>query len=227
VKSLTNYAYEQIRDNICTNVYKPGENISEGKLASDLGMSRTPVREALRILYKEGYVEIRNGTGVIISELSPNDIRDLLLVRKSLEVLASSSAVDHIYTDEIDRMELQFRRQLSDYRRTVTITAEEFTDRDYELHDLIIARCSNKYVKNIMAAINPQIKRFQMLSFNALGNLEESTLQHLRLLELIRSKDRAKLAEAIEEHIAWSWSCFYPGIPFPDTPDTQQEAAAV
>ena len=79
-----------------------------------------------------------------------------------------------------------------------------FTDMDWALHDLIIEKCDNQYVKNIMANINANIKRLQISSFYALNDMQESTAQHLRILRLLEKKEEDALEKALADHVEWS-----------------------
>ena len=79
--SLSESAYNQIKDAICSGKVVPGDILSESQTAAQLGMSRTPVREELRTLASEGFVEIRNGIGAYVKPLSSKDMEDLYEVR--------------------------------------------------------------------------------------------------------------------------------------------------
>ena len=206
-KSLVENAYEALKEAICSNAVSPGDVLSENQIAKELGMSRTPVREALRMLAAEDYIEVRNGTGIFIKPISQADWRSLMHVRKSLEILAAETAIHQIPDRDIDALERVFNGLLEDYKNKKNMGAREFTAVDYQLHELLVERCGNKYVKNIMNGIHANIKRFQSVSFTTLNNLPESTQQHLHLLQLIRVRDSAGLAKALAEHIDWALDC--------------------
>jgi DNA-binding GntR family transcriptional regulator len=164
------------------------------------------------MLESEGYVEVRNGTGVIVKNISSDDLRNLMHVRKSLEMLAAETAIHNIREIEIDQMEQSFIKLLKDHKKKKQISVQDFTSRDYQLHDLLVERCNNKYIKNIMDSIHANIKRFQSMSFVTLNNLSESTEQHLNLLRLIRSRDSELLSLALARHIDWARDCISPDL---------------
>ena len=205
--SLMTHAYEVVKEAICNNEIKPGDVLSENQIAKGLGMSRTPVREALRILASEDYVDVRNGTGIIVKSISPEDMRALTQVRKSLELLAAETAVHNIQISEIEQLEKSFLALLDDYNQKKPLEIHDFTSRDYQLHELLVARCTNKYVISIMKGIHANVKRFQCMSYVALNSLPESTEQHLNLLRLIRERDGDGLVRALGEHIDWAQDC--------------------
>lgn len=205
--NLMNQAYQAIKDAICNNEVTPGDILSENQIAKELGMSRTPVREALRMLASEDYIEVRNGTGIFVKTISKEDMHNLMQVRKSLEMLASETAVFNIKESEIQELEQSFLTMMDLHKKKQPLSVQEFTTRDFQLHELLVDRCSNKYVKNIMSSIYANIKRFQCMSFVSLNNLTESTEQHLYLLRLLREHDSQALASALAKHIDWAQDC--------------------
>ena len=96
--NLSERAYEQIKDALCKGKIAAGDILSESQLAEELDMSRTPVREALRILASEGWVEIRRGIGAYVKAPSSKDMEDLYEVRCLLETLAIKTSVFNIST---------------------------------------------------------------------------------------------------------------------------------
>lgn len=207
-KSLTKQAYDEIKAAICSNQIKQGDLLSENLIAQELNMSRTPVREALSMLAMEDFVEIKNGVGIYVKMISYQDIRDLFEVRRALEVLSVKTAVHMITEKDISTLEKKFRALLVHGEAGRMPGLREFTDLDWELHELFIDRCRNTYVKNVMRSINANMKRYQYMSAEALDNLQESTQQHLELLELLRKHDVPALQAALDRHIEWSIECF-------------------
>ena len=202
--SLANTAYEEIKSAIYDGHIRQGDLLSENQIALDLGMSRTPVREALRMLASEGIVEIKNGIGIYIRTLSPRDIKDIFEVRLALETLAATTAIYEIRIEEIEDLERRFMLLLESYRNDVLPEPHSFSKLDWELHELLLERCRNNYVKNIMRSIHFSIKRCQVLSFEALNNFEESTELHLKILAQLRNRDLDALTKELQEHLIWS-----------------------
>ena len=203
-RNRTEIAYDKIKDSICSGAIKPGEILSESQIAAELEMSRTPVREALRILASEDLVVIKNVIGAYVTEISEKGTKDLFAVRKPLEILASKSAIHNITKEEIRQMEEIFQKLRVLDESGARVDKKMFTDMDWALHDLIIDKCDNQYVKNIMANINANIKRLQISSFYALNDMQESTAQHLRILRLLEKKEEDALEKALADHVEWS-----------------------
>ena len=147
---------------------------------------------------------IKNGIGAYVTEISEKGTKDLFAVRKPLEILASKSAIHNITKEEIRQMEEIFQKLRVLDESGARVDKKMFTDMDWALHDLIIDKCDNQYVKNIMANINANIKRLQISSFYALNDMQESTAQHLRILRLLEKKEEDALEKALADHVEWS-----------------------
>ena len=201
---MAQVAYDTIKKNIMDKVIKPGDCLSENAIAEKLDMSRTPVREALKMLANEDLIEIRNGVGAYVKTLSFKDILDIFEVRKNLETLAVESSINNISIQDYNEIEDKFKKLLYRYNNGDNITLEEFNKVDVEIHKLFIKRCDNKYIKNIMEDINLRIIGYQYISLSELGNLEESINQHIKLIELAKAYKLEELKIELAKHIEWS-----------------------
>lgn len=202
--NLTNVAYEAIKDAIIDGKIREGDLLSENQIALKLGMSRTPVREALRMLVSEDIVEIKNNIGTYVRTFSRRDIEDIFEVRIALETIAAKTAVYEISEVEIDELERNFLTFLENSKNGIIIDRKEFINNDWKLHELLVERSRNLYVKNIIKSIHFSIKRFQFISFEMLNDVEESTAQHLNIIHYLRKRDPVGLAKALNEHIVFS-----------------------
>ncbi len=167
-------------------------------------MSRTPVREALRALASEGFVEIRNGIGAYVKPLSSKDMEDLYEVRCLLEMQAIKTSIYRISNDEIDDLTRRFQAIYDACEQGDSPAQGEFSELDWELHSLLVDRCTNNYIKEIVAGNNSNLRRYQSLSVNVLGDVHESARQHLEILRVLRSRDLDKLEEVLHAHLMWS-----------------------
>lgn len=204
--SLSENAYDRIKDAICTGKVAPGDVLSESCLAEDLGMSRTPVREALRALASEGFVDIRNGIGAYIKPLSSKDMEDLYEVRCLLEMQAIKTSIYRITNEEIDELEKGFQEIYEACEHGEHPGQGEFSELDWKLHSLLVERCTNKYIKTIVAGNDTNLRRYQSLSAQALNDVKESARQHLEILKVLRDRDLPKLSKTLEAHLSWSVS---------------------
>lgn len=202
--TLAERAYDKIKEALCSGTIRPGEILSESQLAEEMGMSRTPVREALRALASEDWLEIKNGVGAYVKPLSAKDMEDLYEIRCLLEVQAAKTSVYYITNEEIDELDQQFRSLFMECERGDSPEPKRFSVLDWKLHELIVERCQNNYIKVIMRNNNSNMRRYQYLSAEALHDIRESTLQHLKILELLRNRDAEALEDALHRHLVWA-----------------------
>ena len=207
--SLSQSAYNQIKDAICQGQIAPGDILSESQLASQLSMSRTPVREALRTLAREGFVAIRNGIGASVKPLSSKDMEDLYEVRCLLEMQAIKTSIYRIPDAEINALEQRFQAICDACERGEHPGQGEVSNLDWELHSLLVKHCTNKYIKEIVASNNSNLRRYQSLSVDALGDVHESARQHLEILRVLRTRDLRQLSETLRTHLLWSESLLH------------------
>ncbi len=207
-KNLSQKAYIELKKDIYKNKIKPGDCLSENLIATELNMSRTPVREALRMLEREDLVEIKDGIGIYVKTISFKDIEDIFEVRKVLETLAIKTSLNRITDEEISQLEKKFIDLMLDYDDGINIPMDRFIAVDWELDELIVKKCNNNYIITIINEINSKIIRYQYMSFEALNDVKESTIQHLKILSLMKKRDLEELISANEKHIEWSLECF-------------------
>lgn len=205
-RNLAQYAYNEITNRMYYNVIKPGELIKENNIAEELGISRTPIREAIRMLVSDDLIEVREGVGTFVKMLSFKDIKDIFEVRKALEIIAAKTAINKITEDEIDELEESLKNFSKGLQKDKP-TGENFTDVDMKVHELIFSRCDNNYAKQTFEKIKLKIKQYQFLSYESLNNNDESISQHLELLKLLRKRDLNALIIALSDHLDWSLKC--------------------
>lgn len=204
-KSCAELAYQSIRGLILNGEIKEGQLISENQIAEYLNMSRTPVREAIRRLEAEQVLESRQGLGTILRTLTLKDIRDLFEVREHLEMIAAETAMRQISDEDIQDLECALNDMLEDSKQGTVVTMERFAKTDSWIHDLLIDRSENEYVKYLMDKIYFHVARYRAISFEVSFNVEESTQQHLDLLECMKRRDQEELKSKISAHIRWSY----------------------
>lgn len=206
-ENLSQKAYIELKKEIYSNRIKPGDCLSENLIASELNMSRTPVREALRMLENEDLVEIKDGIGIYVKTISLTDIEDIFEVRKVLETLAFSTSINAITDEEIEDLEKKFNILMVNYNNGIDVLMESFVSVDWQLDELIVNKCRNNYIISIMNDIKAKIIRYQYISYEALNNVADSINQHLKILSLIKKRNLKELIDANEKHIDWSLEC--------------------
>ena len=198
-------AYEWIRDAIESGELEMGTPLPENLLAREIGVSRTPIREALRSLEQDGYVKIIPQKGAFVSEISLEDLKEIYDIRKLLEPFAALSAVNRIPEEEIDEMEKGWKA-LKKAALAGEVDLTRVSEMDLLLHLTITKYATNKRIGAIITTYHAQIKRFQKLSAQSLSNIHETIGQHLEILEKLREWDARGLSSLLYEHIAKSES---------------------
>ncbi|MPN25875.1 HTH-type transcriptional repressor RspR [bioreactor metagenome] len=182
-----------------------GTPLPENLLAREIGVSRTPIREALRSLEQDGYVKIIPQKGAFVSEISLEDLKEIYDIRKLLEPFAALSAVNRIPEEEIDEMEKGWKA-LKKAALAGEVDLTRVSEMDLLLHLTITKYATNKRIGAIITTYHAQIKRFQKLSAQSLSNIHETIGQHLEILEKLRERDARELSSLLYEHIAKSES---------------------
>ena len=199
-------AYEWIRDGIEAGRLAMGDTLPENLLAKETGVSRTPVREALRRLEQDGYVKIIPQKGAFVSEISLEDLKEIYDIRKLLEPFAALSAVNRIPDSAIDEMEKSWRalKRIADAGGYIDLS--KVSDMDLVFHMTITKYSTNKRIESIITTYHAQIKRFQQLSAKSLSDIQDTIGQHLEILAVMRKRDAKQLSDLLYEHIAKSES---------------------
>ncbi|MCM0758741.1 MULTISPECIES: GntR family transcriptional regulator [Sporomusa] len=199
-KTLTKVAYQKILDMIIEDEISSGGILSENVLADLLGMSRTPIREALRMLQKDDLIEVIQGSGTFVKSVTEKELSDLFSVRISLECLAVEKAIHYIDDQQIDKMIAEWEA----LKHSTDINWKQVVSSDNELHRMIIYKSHNNILKHIYNLLNSKILRYQRLAAKSLGNSEVTILQHLELLRLLKAKDSKQICASLEKHLIQS-----------------------
>ena len=116
--------------------------------------------------------------GTFVKERSKKDIEDAYEVRKSLEILAIQTSVNHFSEEELDELENTFRQMLERLRSHDTLSVEEYAEADWKLHDMIVQKSDNHYIRTVMDVLKSSLKRYQGLSVQLIANADNSMCEH-------------------------------------------------
>ncbi|MDR2529370.1 MAG: GntR family transcriptional regulator [Synergistaceae bacterium] len=194
-------AYEWVKNGIFNGSLNEGMPLSEGMMARKINISRTPIREALRILERDGYVSLVPGKGAFISSVSMEVVREIYEIRRLLEPYAARTAVRRIPENLLREAEEQWLKIQATLEKGGKIDWPKIASLDKDLHIMITAHTANGQIRNILLPYNARVERFQLLSAIALSNLRETVQQHLDIIACIKARDENELAELLLEHI--------------------------
>ena len=195
---LRDVVFQTLRQAILRGELKPGERLMEIHLAQKLGVSRTPVREAIRKLELEGLVLMIPRKGAIVAEITVQDLEDVLEVRMALEELAVKIACKRItqeQLEEIKRRSAEFCKTL--YGDDVAACAQA----DMAFHDAIYEATGNRRLVQILNNLREQMYRYRLEYIKDADKRQILVVEHDYILKAIRSRHVAEAKKAIREHI--------------------------
>lgn len=183
---------EAIRDRIVRQQLPANQSIGEHALASELGVSRTPVRETLLGLERDGFVKAVPGRGFVVQPLSPEEARQLYPIVWSLEKLALSE-VSTVGAEKIAKLR-EINRSL-----TSAATAQERIARDCEWHRCLVSVSGNERLISLLESVKAPIARYEHAYLDAAGPCDQSVEEHEHITDMLE-KSPALGAEAVEAH---------------------------
>ncbi len=189
---LREVIFTSLREAIIVGELKPGERLMEVQLADKMGVSRTPVREAIRKLELEGLVVMLPRKGAHVADLSAKDIMDVLEIRATLDGLASSLAASRITDDEIRDLKHVQSQFISHVEKD---NLQGSIKKDVEFHDIIYRASRNDRLVQISGNLWEQVQRFRVTYMKEVRNSNEIVREHNEILEAIseRNIDQARL----------------------------------
>ena len=195
---LRDIVFKTLREAIITGNLKPGERLMEIKLASELGVSRTPVREAIRKLEQEGLVEMRVRKGAVVAPINEKDLREVLEIRKALESLACQLACAKSTPEKVKNLRA-INKVIARAVRDDDI--QTIADKDVEFHDAINAMTENGHITGILKQLKEHIFRYRLEFIREMDDRNRIVEEHSRIVDAIAAKDAEAASREIEAHI--------------------------
>ncbi len=190
---------EAVRDAIVEGRLKPGERIRERELVGSLGISRSPLREAIRVLEAEGLITTTPHRGARVSELSADDLRETTDVRVMLETYAARLACKTLSDAALEAMAERIERAR---RRGRGRKASAELNDSMGFHDVFVAACGNRKLIDLYEIVKRHLRRYQLLSFSRLGRAQRATAEHAEILKAFRARDVAAVEQLLTKHLA-------------------------
>ena len=198
--SLRGRVFRKLREDILSGVYEDQEELREITIGEELGVSRTPVREALRQLELEGLVTIIPNKGAYVTSIKAKDVADIYHVRSMLEGLCARWATEHITEEQIGRLEEILVLSEFHVQRGNGDTAQ-VSELDGKFHQVLYEASDSRILENVLSDFHKYVQMARRLSVKKKERAEKSIAEHRDILEAIRNKD-ADLAEKLaNQHI--------------------------
>ncbi len=196
--SLRDMVFITLREAILKGVFKPGDRLMEISLAKEMGVSRTPVREALQKLEKERLVNILPRKGVFVASITKEDVKDVLEVRKHLEELVVVLSCERATKEDINEM-LERKAEFESAINTGDIT--RMAEADVAFHNVIYKSTGNQSLIEVLKNLHEKMYRYRMEHLKDKEGRKSLINEHDRLIEAIRTKNEDAAKEIINNHI--------------------------
>ena len=195
---LSKKVYRILKKEIIKGSLKPGSKVLEGRIAEQIGISRTPVREAIRELAAEGFVTLSPNQGVVVRSVSAENIREVLQIHSVLEGLAARLSCEVINEEDLKELENYVNKMEKLANKKDPLAYSEV---DLKFHELIVNNCGNKRLIQMRKNISDQAQRYRISSLRTRGRLKESLKEHQKILEAFKTKDPKKADNISQKHI--------------------------
>jgi DNA-binding GntR family transcriptional regulator len=202
-KTMTEYAYEEMKNNILAGIYKPGEKLTETFLANELEVSRTPIRDALLRLEAEGLVSLTPHKGIMVTKLTKKDVQDYYQIRTVLEGLAAKLAAENATDSELILFKEFFDSLEEVYERERALESyKEIAKKNIELHQMICRMAKNDGLTKMLENLSSPITLVRSTNWNTFKDRKNQSMsEHREIAHAIFSKDGKLAQEKAEKHI--------------------------
>ena len=199
--SLSSKVFLKLRDNILTGKYAEQEELRENTIGKELGVSRTPVREALRQLELEGLVTIIPNKGAYVSGITGEDVKDIYRMRSLLEGLCARWAAERITEEQMGRLDEIILLAEFHSKRENAINAEQITELDGQFHAVLYEACGSRILKHTLTDFHKYVQNARKLSIISGERARKSIREHKMILRAIRERDPDLAEQLANEHI--------------------------
>lgn len=186
-------AYEYIKKKIIDCELMPGDIIDQNSFIEILGISKTPIREAINTLETEGLVTILPRRGVLVSSISLDDVQHIYEARELLEPLVAEMAAKHADKEKLESYKARFQTKQSE---------SGMTQMDVSFHQFVANATRNPYLIKVMDTLTVQNTRITVLGAKLPERLEQSNKEHIRIIDAMLARDGAAAKQAMIDHIA-------------------------
>ncbi|MDF2952264.1 MAG: transcriptional regulator, GntR family [Anaerocolumna sp.] len=196
--SLRGRVFNKIREDILSGKYAQSEELKENTIGVELGVSRTPVREALRQLELEGLVTIIPNKGAYVTGISEKDMHDIYIIRSYLEGLCARWACEHITQAQIDELEeivylTEFHAKKDHH--------EQIVELDNKFHETIYEASQSKILNHVLSDFHHYVQRIRKITLASESRAVNSNKEHSAILDAIKNRNGDEAERLAHEHI--------------------------
>jgi len=196
--SLYGEAAQRIRTMIKDGRLKPGTRVPEKQLCEQFGVSRTPLREALKVLASEGFVELLPNRGARVVKLTRRMLKDTLDVMSALEGLSGELACQHVSSEEIDTMRHLHEQMITHYENGDLAAYFEVNQR---IHETLVAAARNEVLLETYNNLNERVRRFRFSQEMSPALWEQVVGEHEQMIAALENRDSEQLGRILRGHL--------------------------
>ena len=196
--SLRGHVFNKVRADILSGKYKENDELKEIAIGEELGVSRTPVREAFRQLELEGLIQIIPNKGAYVTGITMNDVKDIYMIRSKLEGPCAAWACEHITKEQLEEMEeniylAKFHAERGHF--------EQMSELDSRFHEIMYEACNSKILEHNLRDYHQYVMRVRKKTLSTIDRSLASNAEHQAIMEAIRDKDAKRADELATIHI--------------------------
>lgn len=196
--SLRGQVFKKLREDILNGKYEENEELKEVAIGEEMGVSRTPVREAFRQLELEGLIQIVPNKGAYVTGITEKDVKDIYMIRSLLEGLCARWATEHITREQMDEMEenvylAKFHSQKGHY--------DQLAELDNRFHDILYEACNSKMLEHLLKDYHAYVLRVRKRTLADVNRGQKSNEEHEQIMEAIKAKDADKAEQLANRHM--------------------------
>ena len=195
---LRDVVFNTLREAILKGELKPGERLMELQLAAKLGVSRTPIREAIRMLEQEGLAVTIPRKGAEVAKMTEKDMEDVLQIREALDELAAKIACEQISEEQLEELVATMHEF---EESTKTDNVKKIAEADVKFHDIIYQSTGNPKLVNMLNNLREQMYRYRLEYIKDEDKRQILIVEHEHILAAIKARNIAEAKNAAREHI--------------------------
>ncbi len=196
--SLRGRVFQKLREDILSGKYKEHEELKEVAIGEELGVSRTPVREAFRQLELEGLIQIVPNRGAYVTGITAKDVKDIYMIRSLLEGLCARLATEKITREQMEEMEENV--YLADFHASKG-HMDQMAELDNRFHDILYEACDSKMLEHTLRDYHQYVLRVRQKTLSTNTRGRASNDEHRQIMEAIKAKDALKAERLANQHM--------------------------
>lgn len=197
--NLRDQTYDIIKNMIILREIKPGKKINEEHIAKEIQVSRTPIREALCRLENEGIVTIIPRRGAFVSDLTENNVREILLIREVLEGLVVRLAVENMDAKTLQKLRKAIEKVSSIPQKDRDLI--NYTRSEVDFHSILLSASNNQMLKNMMEMVNAHLQIIRLRTVVIPERAQKTVTEHQQILKAIEKGDADSAEDLMRKHV--------------------------